>query len=105
MAETKTAPKSAPPTGKTGENGSPARSKKAANPDETKSQRFIRLANLRVPKLIKGIRNVGNLAATSQYEYTPEQAGKMIALLKSEVDAIAKRFEGKATAATIDNIF
>lgn len=99
MADVKTAPKSdaKPATG----NGKG----KADKPEETKAQKFIRLANMRVPKIIKAIRNVGNLALRAQYEYTPEQSAKLVQMLQDEVNAVKKRFEAPTATATVDKIF
>lgn len=105
MAETVKNKPPMPSTAKPDVNGVPAVEKKSANGGESKSQRFKRLANMRVPKVVRGIRNIGNLAARGQYEYTPEQVGKLIALLRSEVDSVAKRFEGNAAAAEVNSIF
>lgn len=99
MADPKTAPKpSTKPATGNGEG-------KVDKPEESKAQRFIRLANQRVPKVVKGIRNVGNLALRSQYEYTPDQSAKLVKLLQDEVDAVKQRFTAPTAAASVDKIF
>lgn len=67
--------------------------KKAANQDETKAQRFSRLANKRVPKTLKAIANIGNLSGAG-YESTPEQRAKIEAALREAVDAAVQRLNG-----------
>jgi len=70
--------------------------KKAANvPDnETKAQRFVRLAQARVGKALKAIELIGNLSG-SGYEYTPEQVEKITAALTNRVTATMENFSTK----------
>lgn len=59
--------------------------------DETPAERFTRLANYRLRKTIERMRMLRNLAGPS-YEYTQEQAEKMIAALRAEVDVLETLF-------------
>ena len=74
--------------------------KDAAPKDETKAQKFSRLASKRVSKALKAVGNIGNLSGAG-YESTPEQRKKIVDALTEAVAATAKRLEGtKAAAAT-----
>lgn len=68
-------------------------------PAETKAERFKRLANKRVSKAIKILRNIGNLSTKGNYEYTPEQADRIFGALAKEVNAIKDKFAGTKAAA------
>jgi hypothetical protein len=61
------------------------------NATETKAVKFSRLASARTSKALKTIRRIGNLSRTS-YEHSPEQAAKIIAALKTEVEALEAKF-------------
>lgn len=58
--------------------------------DETKSQKFSRLASARTSKALKAIKNIGNLSGSS-YEYTPDQANKIVAALNGAVKTVAEK--------------
>jgi hypothetical protein len=62
---------------------------------ETDRQKFVRLANARVPKAIKAIRLVGNLSNRSNYAYHPHEAKKLVDALEKEIRALKLRFEAK----------
>lgn len=79
---------------------SPRKPRVATAPEgETKAQKFSRLATARVNKVLKAIKNIGNLS-TSGYEYTPEQVEKIEKLIKETTIAAIKRFD--KTAAKTD---
>ena len=61
--------------------------------DESKAQRFIRLANARVPKTLAAIANVSKLTGNN-YEYTQEQAEAITTALATAVLAVKERFAG-----------
>lgn len=63
---------------------------------ETKAQKWARLANMRVPKAVKMIRNLANLANRNGYEFTDEQAAKLVDVLMVELVALKQRFASKA---------
>jgi len=54
---------------------------------ETKEQKFARLATKRTQAALGKIKLLGNLAASS-YRYTPEQAARIIASLRQAVDEV-----------------
>jgi ABC-type arginine transport system ATPase subunit len=60
--------------------------------NETKAQKFRRLANLRMPGVIGKMRSVRNLANNAQYDFSQAQADKIVAVLQKEVDAIETAF-------------
>lgn len=64
--------------------------------DETREERFIRLANARVNKVIHQIRNIGNLASAS-YESTPTQRKAVIDTLRKTLDEVEYIFAGEAS--------
>jgi hypothetical protein len=68
------------------------RTRKSTVPkDETKADKFRRLANQRLRKAIKEIEAIGKLAAVS-YESTPDQIGKIVAALNAAVTRVDKAF-------------
>jgi hypothetical protein len=74
-------------------NGKKKRGKLA--PDgETKAQRFVRLATKRVGKVLKMLAVCENLANKSTYEFTGEQAQKIVNALTTAVDKVVQRFSG-----------
>ncbi len=58
-----------------------------------KSAKFIELANKRVNKAIKDLQLVGNLANRQNYEFTDEQAKKIVRALQQEVDQVKQNFQ------------
>ena len=60
--------------------------------EESKADRFKRLAEPRVDSTVKKIKIIGNLAG-SNYEYTAEQVEKILTTLKTSVDEIEKKFQ------------
>ena len=58
---------------------------------ETKEQKFARLAIKRTQAALGKIRLIGNLASSS-YHYSPEQAAKIIASLRQSVDILEGKF-------------
>jgi len=57
--------------------------------------RFVELANKRVNATILQIRLVGNLSNKKNYEYTSEEARKIIKALQRELDDLKTRFKGE----------
>lgn len=65
----------------------------AAPAGETKAQAFRRLAEYRMQRLIKNIRQLGNLANRSTYEYEQEQVARMQTVLTQELDNTFRKFQ------------
>lgn len=59
---------------------------------EAKSDRFVRLAEARVNKIIKMVRLLGNLSWSSNYEYTTDQVAQIFKALQTELNTARKRF-------------
>lgn len=80
-----------------------ARAKAVVPADETKSQKFARLASKRVGKALKAIGLISNLSNRSGYDYTPEQIDKIAVALSEKVNATMSNFNPNAKADTSDN--
>lgn len=77
------------------ESTKPARRKRTPPPEnESKADKFKRLATYRVTATIKRLRSIAALANKSQYEYTQEQYDKINLALQAELKAISARFAG-----------
>jgi len=60
--------------------------------DETKAEKFTRIAKLRMGNALYHINNLGKLASPN-YEFTPEQVDKMIAALKIAISEVEDRYD------------
>jgi len=58
------------------------------------AKKFVELANKRVNRAIKDLRLIGNLSNKSSYEYSEEQANKIIRALQKEMRILKAKFEG-----------
>jgi len=67
--------------------------------NESKSDKFKRLASKRVTSAISKIDLIGKLS-TSAYESTPEEAEKIISALQASVDKIKAAFAKQKTPKT-----
>ena len=63
----------------------------AAKRAQEKSAKFVKLAKKRVPKALKAISLIGNLAG-SGYSYTPEQVEKIKTALDNQVKQTLSSF-------------
>ena len=63
--------------------------------DETKREKFIRLAENRVNSTIKKINLIGNLANKSNYDYSKDDVDKIIKTLKKSVSDLESKFSSK----------
>ena len=61
--------------------------------DRDKSSKFVELANKRVNRAIKDIQLVGNLANRTNYEYSEEQAKKILKAHQQEIDVLKQAFQ------------
>ncbi len=71
---------------------------------ETKAQRFQRLATKRTQAALKKVRLLGNLTSSS-YDYTPEQAAKIISALRATVSSVEAKFNRDRGARTAEASF
>jgi hypothetical protein len=61
-----------------------------------KRERFIALAEKRVPRAIHELRLIGNLANTHNYSYTQEEAHRILTALEQEFKLLKGRFAAGA---------
>lgn len=61
-----------------------------------KKAKFVELANNRVNRVIKDLRLIGNLSNRASYEYTDDDARKIIRALQRELEDLKLRFRGDA---------
>lgn len=66
------------------------------NTNESKAERFIRVAEPRVGRACKAISLIGNFA-TGDYEYTEQQVDAMFAAMQEELNAQKAKFTKKGT--------
>ena len=59
---------------------------------ETKREKFVRLAEKRTEAVLNGIRLIGNLSNTSNYEYSAEDVSKIVKSLKNAVSDLEHAF-------------
>ncbi len=64
--------------------------------EETKRDKFIRLAESRMNNALKQIQLLGNLSNTSAYDYTEEDVDKMIRTLRKAVNELETSFKGES---------
>jgi ABC-type Fe3+-hydroxamate transport system substrate-binding protein len=57
-----------------------------------KSAKFIELANKRVNRAIKDLKLIANLSNRQNYEYSEEQAKKIVKALQNEVELVKQGF-------------
>jgi hypothetical protein len=68
----------------------------ADKPAESKRSKFLRLIARRGPIANKAIQAVGNLFRRGQYDFSPGDAERTVAMLRAEVDAIELAARGQA---------
>lgn len=61
--------------------------------DETKRERFVRLAEARTNKIIDMLQLLGNCANTNTYEYTQEDVDKIFTAIQSQLNESKKAFQ------------
>lgn len=64
---------------------------------ESKNDKFKRLANKRVPAAIEKLELIKNLSNTTNYEYSKEEADKIIKALSNSLNEVKKSFDEKNT--------
>jgi hypothetical protein len=68
--------------------------------ERSKRDKFLELANKRVSRAIKDIKLVGNLTNRKNYEYSEDEAKKIVKALQSEVDRVKQQFHSGAQSAS-----
>lgn len=66
-----------------------------AKENETKAEKFVRLAEYRINKAMDAIGRLEALSNRSSYEYSPEQVEAMFGALQSRIDAVKEPFMAK----------
>ena len=59
---------------------------------ESKQDKFVRLVDLRLPKILHGIKNLSNLANKNNYEYDEGQAHNILAQVHESLDELYRCF-------------
>lgn len=62
--------------------------------NETKRERFVRLAEARTNKILEMMRLLGNCSGKSNYEYTDEDIKKIFNALEKELKNTKNKFLG-----------
>jgi len=74
-----------------------AKPKTPAN--ETKTQKFVRIAQLRTNKALDAIAALGGLSVKANYDYTDEQWQKIVGAMNAEIQKVVDKVKaGGATA-------
>ncbi|MEJ0072915.1 MAG: hypothetical protein WDN27_02395 [Candidatus Saccharibacteria bacterium] len=63
--------------------------------NETKHERFKRLAKQRGDRLLKDIHLLGNLSNSNNYQYTDQDVATVFSLIESELRTQKARFKSK----------
>lgn len=66
--------------------------------EETKREKFTRLAESRMNNALKQISLIGNLENTSAYEYDTHDVDKILKTLRSAVNELEVTFKGDSKA-------
>ena len=67
-----------------------------------KRAKFVELANKRVTKCMRELKLVGNLSNKAAYDFTEEDAKKIVRALQKEVDSIRARFADNGGTSNLD---
>ena len=65
--------------------------------NETKRDRFVRIAEARTNKILEMMRLLGNCASKSNYDYTEDDIKKIFAALEKELKNTKNKFLGVET--------
>ena len=63
-----------------------------AREQETKREKFVRLAEARTNKIIDMLKLLGNCSNSSAYDYTQQDVDKIFAAIEAEVKEARKKF-------------
>lgn len=61
--------------------------------NETKNEKFVRIAEARTNKIIDMIRLLGNCSNTSTYDYSKEDVKKIFGAIESELKIAKTKFD------------
>ena len=65
--------------------------------NETKRERFVRLAEARTNKILDMMKLLGNCSSKSNYEYTDEDVRKIFGAIEREMKNARAKFNGTDT--------
>ena len=65
------------------------------NGQETKREKFVRLAEARTNKIIDMIQLLGNCSNSSSYDYTQQDVEKIFTAIETELREARKKFNNK----------
>lgn len=57
-----------------------------------KRERFVKLVERRVPRALRELRLIGNLANKHNYKYSVQDAKKIVGVLEAELKTVKARF-------------
>lgn len=60
--------------------------------EETKREKFVRIAEARTNKIINMIQLLGNCSNQSLYEYSQKDVNKIFSVIQAELDKAKKRY-------------
>ena len=63
-----------------------------SNIEETKREKFVRLAEARTNKIISMLQLLGNCSNSSAYDYTQQDVDKIFSAIEAEVREAKKKF-------------
>ena len=66
--------------------------------DETKRQKFVRLAEARTNRILDTLTLLGNCSNTGAYEYTQKDVDKIFRAIQTQLDDTKKRFNKQDTS-------
>lgn len=66
--------------------------KEFENQNETRNEKFLRLAEVRVNKLVDMIHKIDKLSKRNNYEFTEEQAEQIFDFIQNELDEVKGHF-------------
>lgn len=68
-----------------------------AKPNETKAEKFTRIATGRTNKALNAIASLGGLASKANYDYTSEQWEKIYSALLAEMNKVKAKVDAGGT--------
>ena len=67
--------------------------KNLSSKEETKREKFVRLAEQRTNRILDGVRSLGKLSNIKNYEYSEQDVHKIFAVLTAELNRTKKLFK------------
>lgn len=61
--------------------------------EETRHEKFQRLATKRANKVLHDLRLIGNLSNKSNYEYTKDEVDKMFSVIRKQLNTVQVKFK------------